>query len=394
MVVWTGRQKRARASTRVVGVDIARGVALLGMTIIHTPVIPEANRPLGPWTAGLLSAPAGISSVLFFLLSGVSLTLVARSGSASATDDVLRRRGVVLLVAGFALSWGPWPVSILEHYGVMFLLAPWLLRRSDRSLTSVAGAGLLLGPVVLLAARHLTDEWASIGKAGWSVWILNGSWSLLVSGNFPLLVWVGFFAAGARLGRLDLGARRVGQRLLVAGLLTVAVVRVGVAGAGALGVAHTPLEADPTGITGIERPGLVVRDQPIDDDPRQLLDTRPHSGQLAWTLATAGLATTILGAALSLPATTHRWLRPLARLGTVSLSAYLAHIFLVADLWWHVGGLPGVASVRRQLVVMVGFCLAMLVFGDRVVAWRGRGPAERLIAFLCGPRRVPDHRAG
>ena len=61
------------------------------------------ERP-GPWIGGILGAPVGLASVLFFVISGVSLSVIAKQGSGSALPDVLRRRGSILLIFGLLLS--------------------------------------------------------------------------------------------------------------------------------------------------------------------------------------------------------------------------------------------------------------------------------------------------
>ena len=188
---------------RIAGIDIARGLALLGMFVVHVFI----DGDTGPTLSWILSAPSGQASVLFFILSGVSLSVIAGRGSRSAEPGVLRRRGAVLIAGGLLLSATVWGASILEHYGVMFVLAPWLLRRSDRALTALATGGLVLGPVVRLAALGRGEEWLyEIG--GVTSWIGNTVVSLALSGIYPLVIWVGFFVLGVWLGRLDLGARR------------------------------------------------------------------------------------------------------------------------------------------------------------------------------------------
>ena len=199
---------------RLIGIDIARGLALLGMAMVHITIAgPDGQLP-APWVRGIVGVPVGLASVLFFVISGVSLSVISKKGSASALPDVLRRRGTILVIFGLLLSATVWPASILEHYGVLFLLAPWLLKATARRLSIMAALSLIGGPVVLLFARHLTAGVADYLSAGVLEWLLNWSWSLVISGNFPLVVWFGFFALGLRIGRLDLAQPAIARRLL------------------------------------------------------------------------------------------------------------------------------------------------------------------------------------
>ncbi len=391
---------------RLIGIDIARGLALLGMAMVHVTIAgPDGEQPAS-WIKGILGAPSGSASVLFFVISGVSLSVIAKTGSASAEPDVLRRRGAVLLIFGFLLSATVWPASILEHYGVVFLIAPMLVRASSRLLSIMTAASLVGGPVVLLFARHLTSSVADYLSAGVLEWLLNWSWSLTVSGNFPLVVWLGFFALGLRIGRLDLGQPHTARRLLGFGLGVLAALWFALSFAASVGLDYEELAERTDALseagTGIpadtvpadtvpgstvqvdpDRPdlegGLTIRDEFIDDDPLQLLSAEAHSNQVAWAIYASALATTILGAALLLPAAVSRSLRPIAALGSISLTAYLLHLFLVLDGWHY---FPATATVNQELAVLfVGEAILILACWGIVTRWR-TGPAERLLKFL------------
>ncbi len=373
---------------RLLGVDMARGLALLGMTMVHVHIAgPNGEQP-GPLTQSILGVPAGLASVLFFIISGVSLSVIAAKGSSSADPDALRRRGTVLLIFGLLLSASVWPFSILEHYGVMFLVAPAVQRASNRGLTAMTALSLIGGPVLLLGARYLTDDVANYLSAGVLEWLLNWSWSLLVSGGFPLIVWFGFFALGLRLGRLNLRSTQTNYRLLGASLTSLATLWIGLALANAAGLDYQPPANSKSaslsaGTASIEayasEGGLTVRDLVIDDDPRQLLSTTAHSNQIAWTIHAASIASAILGLSLLLPAAAQRVLRPLSALGSISLTAYLLHLFLVLDGWHYY---PLDASVNEELAALVCFEVILLLVSWGIVARWQTGPAERLLKFL------------
>ena len=62
---------RRGGGARLVGIDVARCMALLGMVATHVlPSDPDGRPPLGQWLAG------GPASALFALLAGVSLALM------------------------------------------------------------------------------------------------------------------------------------------------------------------------------------------------------------------------------------------------------------------------------------------------------------------------------
>lgn len=395
--------------SRIVGIDLARGIALLGMFTVHVFVFgPDGEAPTGimKW---LLEVPSGRASVLFFLLSGISLSVIDGRGSSSAQPGVLRRRGAVLILVGLVLSSGPWPASILEHYGVMFLTAPLLLRRSNRQLVGLAAAGMVAGPILLLFTRGLADDVAGVSD-GAGGWVLETLWSLGIAGTYPMVVWFGFFALGVRTGRLDLHAKKVAGALFAAGVSGVLLIMTATWALGTIGV-EAPAAGDvfdegssivlddPGDIEAIENmtdaefAAFIAEQEGFDDigdvEPsrgaEQLLSTEPHSGQVGWTLQAMSVAFAVLGAALLLPRAGHRLLWPITALGSMSLTAYLLHTLLVTDAWEATVG-DGFSdptwSIDQQVAMLVGLQIVLVVLCS-VITWRWKkGPAERLLTSL------------
>ena len=203
--------------------------------------------------------------------------------------------------------------------------------------------------------------------------------------------WFGFFAFGIRIGRLDLGRTLIARRLLGSSLGVLVALWLALSFAAPAGLRYEGLlEAEATTETGTDQVdpdradhegGLTIRDERIDDDPLQLLSTEAHSNQVAWVIYTAALATFILSAALLMPAGLSQYLRPIAALGSISLSAYLLHLFLVLDGWHY---FPATATVSQELAALVaGEIVLILVCWGIVTRWR-TGPAERLLKFLAG----------
>ena len=389
---------------RIHGIDIARGIALLGMMTVHV-FITGDQEPTGI-TAWLLQAPSGQASVLFFVLSGVSLSVIAGRGSASADPAVLRRRGVILLLLGLLLSATAWSASILEHYGVMFLLAPWLLRLSRRSLAIVAAFGMVLGPTVLLVLEGQTP-FLGHGGVTWPASVVSSLW---IDGTYPLIVWVGFFALGIILGRLDLRSSKTAAQLLATGLIGVALVTAGLFGLSRAGI-ESPREkifdespasfsedGDGSFITEEEFKRLKEsgeltftddefekkfdKDFEVDRNPRQLLSTGSHSNEIGWTLRASSIAVAILGVTLLLPGAIQRVFTPLASLGSISLTAYLLHIPFVTDGWDWIVGQESTMSTNGQIGVLLAMEAALLTIGWLIVKTMGMGPAERLLKSL------------
>lgn len=327
---------RAPASSagRVRGVDAARGLAVLGMVAVH---VGHAQTASGSpaWESLAFS---GLASVLFVVVAGVSLALSwpapgsrpvvsgASSPSASGVPTTAARprrttrpllRAALVFLLGLLLGLLEAPVAvILCHYGVLFALAPPLLRLDARRALAAGAAWVVLGPVAVFAATTL--GWALLGRTAVSV---DGRlWTspvpadllrpdvllsdLLLTGYYPLLSWGGFLLLGIGLGRALESARdrgttsRTARRLLTAGTavwalgaaLWLAVPR----SAAALGriSAATGVEPETLHSTLLTGEHALVWLIP---DPLWLALAVPHGGGVGEALRAAGAATAVLG---------------------------------------------------------------------------------------------------
>lgn len=385
----TGKGRRdttpAGSAPRVAGVDLARGVALLGMATVHV-TVGDHTEPgtVGRW---LLTAPSGRAAVLFFLLAGVALSIIAGRGSASARTDVLLRRGAVLLVLGLLLLATVWGGSILHSYGVMFLLAPWILRVSSTALVGLSGLCFAIGPILLTVVPEAVDAWVD-GRYGVHGYLLQTATATMF-GQYAIVVWAGFFMTGVALGRLELSSRRTAASMLIGGAvlcvaLTLAVDAVNRA-AGLAARSPKPT-SDHAGFDKL----------PADVSTGTFTTLTPHAGSTAWALQACAIAIAVLGLCLLLPRAVQRLLWPLQALGSVSLTGYLLHLALVQDYWVLTGNVvfDGTGTQRLgtagQVWVLLSIFAILLVVAVVVRRFWRRGPAEWVLAQLTHPTRSSE----
>jgi uncharacterized protein len=376
---------------RIAAIDIARGIALLGMMIVHLAFVSEESLD---W-AFLLEAPSGRAAVLFFILSGLSLSVIARRGAHSAQPAVLLKRGVVLLLAGVVMR-GFFEPTILAHYGAVFLMTPWLLKRSNRFLGGLAAAALIAGPVITLWFSWNLTAWGGQlvggmgGVTGWAVGVVGA----LLFDSYPLAVWIGFFAIGMLVGRTDLGNHRVAARLLAAGVALVVVSTVTIQ----LTDHFLPSEdgsefssadsewKDET-ISGTAPTDASAEEWKFDPYSEKwafewthpqwtnLVSGAPHSNATPWALQSSGIALSVIGLLALAPAVLIRFLGPLAALGSISLTAYVFHAFLIVDVWFWLD-LLGPDSFSWEMGRLALLTAAMLGLGWVVKRHWKQGPLE------------------
>src|SRR5215207_6886043 len=149
---------------RVVGYDLARALAILGMVLVHFVLVMSIAHVEEGWLGRIVRFLDGRAAATFVVLAGVGLTLRAKGATASADPDAgarvratLRRRGLFLLAAGF-LNLIVWPGDILRVYGVSLLLAASFLHASGKTLWAIALA-FVASFVALMLVLDYSKNW-------------------------------------------------------------------------------------------------------------------------------------------------------------------------------------------------------------------------------------------
>ncbi|GAA4613505.1 heparan-alpha-glucosaminide N-acetyltransferase domain-containing protein [Saccharopolyspora hordei] len=338
---------------RLVGVDVARFVAVFGMFCIHFGV-PFFNGMPEVWIAQFSS---GRSTALFTLLAGVSLALLS-GRTTPPTGEALRNarlritlRALLLLVIGLALAkatdaTGFLLTVIIPYYGLYFLLAVPFIRLRTRGLLIAAAVTAAVGPQLSFVLR----SWmAGDTPMAWLVSAVNavdpghliadaGIFDLLLLGFYPAVSYLPLVLLGMAVGRLDLRSTKVRCWLAVAGLAVALV---------AWRVSEWLLD-----LVGGTRPEPTQGTVPI-EHPHWLLGTGSHSGTTFELLNSGGIALVILAVCLVLADRAGRAIKPLAAAGSMALTLYALHA--VAMAWVIVVGgysLSGVPEPLAELSTM------------------------------------------
>ena len=376
---------------RLVGIDLARCLALLAMMATH--LLDERDPD------GTLSASAwlfsGRASALFALLAGVSLALMSgrtrplRGRARARRSAGLAVRALLVALIGLALGEVDSGVAvILTHYGLLLLMGLLVLGLGARALAVLAAAWVVLGPVV---AQVLRPELPPRGFASPSFEQLAEPGrllsELLFTGYYPMASWFAYLLAGMALGRLDLAGlrRRVLAALALAG--------------GALAVATTWLSHRLTeredvlsallpGVTARRGPEVAatrLREQvegglfgqtPVEGPWQWLLVVAPHSTtpfDLAQTIGSAVLVVALcLLLVRLLPGPAVDGVAVAAGAGAATLSLYSLHVLMTSAAVWPSESSDGTAV---QYVVVLGL-------GALLAATGRRGPLEAAVARL------------
>jgi uncharacterized membrane protein YeiB len=210
------QQNETSTSTRIVGFDVARAYAILGMYVVNFQAI---FGDLGDTSAvgRFMGLFAGNSSSAFVMLAGIGCSMLTWRPAADAVErrrlrSIVVRRSWFLFVVGLLLyTW--WPADILHFYGGYMHLAALLLFAPARRLLFAAAACVVAFHALLVVVPYET---------GWNfdTLVYGDFWSVagflrntFYNGWNPIFPWAAFFFVGMWLGRCDWSSRRFRWRL-------------------------------------------------------------------------------------------------------------------------------------------------------------------------------------
>lgn len=354
---------------RIVGYDIARGLAVFGMVAVNYKIAMGASENGPAWLAALSGMLEGRAAALFVTLAGVGISLLSRQGR-TLNDRVrlardrrtLLRRACFLFIAG-ALYTSIYSADILHFYGVYILIAAFLLTASTRRLWFYGGllTAAFAGLCLVLDYEQGWD-WKTLEYDG--LWTLRGTFRhLFFNGFHPVAPWLAFLLAGMAVGRQDMGEPAVRRRVFVWGA--------GIALA-AEGMSRLLVK-------------MLSRGAPADDAEAlaAIFGTEAMPPMPLYVLAAGGAACAVIAASVALGEryASAAWARPLAAAGQLALTLYVAHVLVGLGILDALGRLEN-QSLPFALSAALAFCAAGAAFAS---LWRGRfrrGPLEAVMRAL------------
>ncbi|WP_246257300.1 heparan-alpha-glucosaminide N-acetyltransferase domain-containing protein [Amycolatopsis anabasis] len=384
---------------RLAGIDVARGLAVLGMYAAHVGPDPSQGG------AGVLFRPfEGRSAALFAVLAGVSIALM--SGGREPKTGLAQTRVSLRLAtrAPLIMALGLWLTNlntgylvILSYYGICFLVAIPFLRMRAKALAIAAAVTAVVVPFAsyfiraAVAPRDLyyllpDARFEHFGSFGEALTIL------VLTGTFPAVGLMTYLFAGMAIGRLDLRSPLVCRRLFLGGT-ALAVLAYG-ASYLATDVFGGMRRIYETLAPAAARAGMTP-EQYFGFHLNNIHGTPPTT-TLAWELVSSahsytpfdfvaciGVAAAVIGGCQLLMRRCARFLRPLADLGSVILSAYVFH-FIAIWLLWNADD-----ESAFSLLHFLEFSAVAIVAAVAWKRWIGRGPLEWLLHVLSKwPNRV------
>lgn len=206
--------------TRYESLDIARGLAVIGMIYMHfVPTHPDQGG-IAAIAAELAIFLEGKAAALFCLLAGMTWELQSTKVSpkdssmtvpySSGSRGYLLRRALTLAIAGVIFHAYVWSTEILVPLALMMLIATFLVPNGTRARLLTAALCIAWIPIVPMYLGHYIEtDWNVDGghladsTFGWVTLRY-----LLFDGNYPLVPWLAF----PLLGMVIMAKHRDGPR--------------------------------------------------------------------------------------------------------------------------------------------------------------------------------------
>lgn len=353
---------------RIIGLDVARALAVIGMVIVNFKVVLGSHDP-----EGYLSAFTGLfegkAAATFVVLAGIGLALMTRPRE---NDDAVRlararRQIVVRAVLLFLLGTSYvviWPADILHFYGVYMLLTLLFLRAHGRWI-GLAILLLVLSYPLLLTACPYETGWDFETLSYLDFWTPAGFFrNLFINGFHPVFPWAAFMLFGYWLGRQPLGKARYVRRILMLSGSVFLLVQ---------------------GVSYGLRQGL------SEEPPLHLfLSTHPMPPFPLYMLNGMAVATLMIAGCILLAARFEGqgWIRVFQQTGQLALTCYVAHVLLGMGAMEVFSSIPlGAYSLGFSVAYALVFSALCMLFAVVWLRFYKQGPLEwglrKLTRIIC-----------
>jgi len=342
---------------RLIGLDLARYLAFVGMVIVNFDVAMsygvQNNEGL---INGLIGQIQGRASATFVVLAGIGLGLSSLVKK-SQTAIITLKRAAFLLALGL-LNLIIFAGDILHYYAFYFFFGVFLLPLSNR---------ILIVTITLLNAVFFAMIFYFNYEAGWNFDELTYSGLLTIDGFIrnlffngfhPIFPWLGFFLLGILLSRVSLRERQVQIKMIVGGL---------------------------TAIIFAELMSFVFSRYliPTNSELQFLVMTESMPPMPFYFLAASGSAFLVIGLCLlvSKRLEDSAFFNLISPAGTQTLTLYILHIIIGIGCI-DILGLTNNQSSTHAFIAALIFCIVGTIFAFSWSKWFGRGILESIMRKL------------
>jgi uncharacterized membrane protein YeiB len=193
---------------RIIGIDVARALAVIGMIIVNFKVVFGENGL--SWVKSFASVFDGKAAATFVVLAGVGLALMTNSAIKNNDKVKLKvarrrilKRALFLFIVGISYI-AIWPADILHFYGIYMAITILLLTSKGKTLIITAISLIVTFPILMIFWNYETGwNFSTLDYQGF--WTVKGFMrNLFFNGFHPVIPWAAFMLFGYWFGKQDL----------------------------------------------------------------------------------------------------------------------------------------------------------------------------------------------
>ncbi|TLP74157.1 DUF418 domain-containing protein [Maribacter sp. ACAM166] len=193
---------------RIIGIDVARALAVIGMIIVNFKVVFGENGQ--SWVKSFASVFDGKAAATFVVLAGVGLALMTNSAIKNDDQTKLKiarfrilKRAVFLFFVGISYI-TIWPADILHFYGIYMVIIMVLLTCKERTIL-ISGISIIIAYPIIITFLNYETGWDFDTLDYQYFWTFKGFMrNLFFNGFHPVMPWTAFMLFGYWFGKQDL----------------------------------------------------------------------------------------------------------------------------------------------------------------------------------------------
>lgn len=355
---------------RIIGIDVARALAVIGMIIVNFKIVLGENGL--SWVKSFASAFDGKAAATFVVLAGVGLALMTNSALKNKDSQKLKnarikiaKRALFLFI--FGLSYLViWPADILHFYGIYMLVILLLLTSNEKTILISAISLILLYPL-LLGFWNYETGWNFDKLEYLDFWTINGFIrNLFFNGFHPVIPWTTFMLFGFWFGKQGLNSDRFIKKAFWVSSIAFVAIQI---------LSHLSILL------------LSEGNEQTASELLQIIGTNPMPPLPIYMFNGLAISISIISSCIIIGKrfSTNKVLLALNQTGQLALTFYVAHVILGMGIIEAInpeklGNYPIEFSVGYALV----FSLLCVLFANFWLKTRENGPVEWIMKKIIG----------
>jgi uncharacterized membrane protein YeiB len=353
---------------RIIGIDVARALAVIGMIIVNFKVV--FGDKGDTWIKSFASIFDGKAAATFVVLAGIGLALMTNSALRNKDKEKLNtarkriiKRALFLFVLGISYIF-IWPADILHFYGIYMLVVLLVLTQKEWIILTLATLFIFTYPILLLIWSYETG-WNFETLNYQDFWTINGFLrNLFFNGFHPVLPWTAFILFGYWFGKQDLNNEEFIKKTFRISLFSFIVIQI---------VSYLSIltlsEGNPKVITELT----------------QILGTSPMPPLPFYVFNGISIAFTIISACIFIAKRfeNNKIILALNKTGQLALTFYVAHIIIGMGIIEAINpSKMGNYSIEFSVICALLFSFSCIIFSIFWLKYKKSGPVEWIMRKL------------